>query len=269
MRSLLFVLAAACALPAAAQDLTLFRMSDVDLRDPHVFVSIGVCVDATTQFNDELQQSVQLDEDADGELDASYILQFLPLDQSQPTNFAAAGSARCAPPFTAATCGPIEAPFFAEDVPISNAGTCLAELPGTTRPYAPAVTPSTAQCWVSMPATVSVTLAGIPVTLRQVQVASTFAGDPATSLTNGLLRGFITETDANNTLIPAAFPFIGGRPLSSVLPGGSGACAGHSDKDMLGDGTLGWWFYLNYTAVPATDPFFDGFADGFENPPPP
>ena len=70
-----------------------------------------------------------------------------------------------------------------------------------------------------------------------------------------LLIGFISETDANATIIPTSFPLVGGQPLSKLLAGGSGACPGYSDKDT-DNGVVGWWFYLNFPAakVPWTGP---------------
>jgi hypothetical protein len=59
--------------------------------------------------------------------------------------------------------------------------------------------------------------------------------------------GFLREDVANAILIPASYPVIGGTPISKYLPGGTGGCAGHSDKDEH-LGQPGWWFYLNFTA---------------------
>jgi len=92
---------------------------------------------------------------------------------------------------------------------------------------------------------------GIPVTLTSAQVAARYVGNPAMSMTNGLLRGFISEADANATIIPASFPIVGGRPLSSLLAGGTNACPGHSDKDT-NNGVVGWWFYMNFPATRTT-----------------
>src|SRR5687768_17949768 len=104
--ALILVLAAAAlvAMPAGAQVDT-FRMTDLDLRDPHVYADIGFCVDVTENvFNNSLQQEIQTDGDGDGNLDASYVVQFMPLDQSQATNFAVAGVATCTAPAASTTC---------------------------------------------------------------------------------------------------------------------------------------------------------------------
>jgi len=47
---------------------------------------------------------------------------------------------------------------------------------------------------------------------------ATYSGNPAQTLLNGLLMGFISEADANATILPATLPLIGGKPLSIVLP---------------------------------------------------
>jgi hypothetical protein len=99
------------------------------------------------------------------------------------------------------------------------------------------------------------------VTLHDAQIAAKFNADPATTLSNGLVRGFLSEADADATIIPPSNPLIGSQPLSSLLPGGSGNCEPHSDKDVDGD-TVGWWFYFNFTA--ARVGLETIFADGFD-----
>ena len=78
--------------------------------------------------------------------------------------------------------------------------------------------------------------------------AATYVGDPATAETNGLIRGFISEADADATIIPASLPVVGGEPLSKLLPGGKENPAGHDDRDVR-EAVTGWWVYLNFTAT--------------------
>ncbi|MEO6065675.1 MAG: hypothetical protein ABIP49_07870, partial [Lysobacterales bacterium] len=72
---------------ASAQS-SLFRFSDMDLRDPHVYVDFLGCRDITDtpiagfSINAEIQDSIQNDGDGDGLLDRSTVVEFLPLDQS-------------------------------------------------------------------------------------------------------------------------------------------------------------------------------------------
>ena len=92
------------------------------------------------------------------------------------------------------------------------------------------------------------TLGDLAVTLGDVQLAGTFVGEVlVTSLESGLIRGFLSETDADLLLLPKDLPIVGGQPLSVLLPGGTNNCAFGDDRDMH-EGVLGWWFYFNYTA---------------------
>jgi hypothetical protein len=238
---------------------TAFRMNDLDLRDPHVFVSFLGCRDVTdTQLvgvsvNNELQTNIQTDGDNDGLLDLSAVLVFRPLNQTNnATTAAELHFANCTAPLASTSCSPNGAPTLAMTTSMTaTAGTCLSPIAGTLRPYTPAVTSPGGPCFSSTATTVTIDLGGIPITLNNARVGATFVGNPAMNLLNGLLIGFISETDANNTIIPASFPLVGGQPLSSLLPGGSGNCAGHNDKD-INSGVMGWWFYLNFTAPRVT-----------------
>jgi hypothetical protein len=67
---------------------TAFRLRDLDLRDPHVFVNFIGCRDVTDNplagfsVNGELQTNIQTDGDVDGDLDLSIATVFRPLDQA-------------------------------------------------------------------------------------------------------------------------------------------------------------------------------------------
>jgi cysteine-rich repeat protein len=241
---------------------TAFRMRDLDLRDPHVYVDALGCRDVTdTAFfgfavNGELQTSIQTDGDspADGLLDLSIATVFRPLDQSAATNAIEIHFPSCTTPLASTQCSrnpPASPPIMATATNMTS-GTCLLPVNGTTTAmYTPDVANATGPCYVSNAVTVTVNIAGIPITLNQARIAATYVGSPASNTVNGLLMGFISETDANNTTLPSSLPLVGGDPLSSLLPGGSGNCAGHSDADMNG-GVRGWWFYLNFTAPQVT-----------------
>jgi hypothetical protein len=255
--------------PLLVAQSTRFRLTDLDLRDPHVWAIAITCTDltdlASVGVNAQIQTSIQGDADGNGILDASTLLEFLPLDQSAATNLFDAGGADCTAPAATTTCGPIVAPLLAGNASLSTSATCGQPLAGTTRPYVPGIVNATAPCFASVTGTLILNLGGTPVTLTDAQIAATFVGNPATSVSNGLMRGFLSEADANATIIPATVPLIGGRPLSSVLPGGPGACPAFSDKDTGPGGVIGWYFYLNFPAQRLNeDPFSQGFADGFE-----
>jgi hypothetical protein len=241
---------------------TAYRMSDLDLRDPHVFVNFIACTDVTDtplagfSVNGSLQTAIQTDGDNDGYLNLSPTMVFEPLVQSTGTTALDFYFAQCTAPLVSTTCAPDPAsPEIVMTATSQTAGTCLSPIALTTHGYTPAITSAaaspTAACFASSPATVTLSLGGIPVTLQDARVAATYNGSPAASLVNGLLMGFLTQADADATSIPASFPLIGGKPLSSILPGGTGACPNFSDMDS-DNGVPGWWFYLNFTAPRTT-----------------
>ncbi len=244
-----------------------FRMTDLDIMDPHVYADLPFfgCTDITNSVplnlapsvNQMLEDAIQCDGDCgdagddDGELDLSFALQFDPLVQGH----LAMGSvdvmeATCTAPADSTTCGPggfSETANYASD----TMDACLAALPNTTRPYSPAVPVADAPCFATETVSLTIDVGGILIPLTDVTVGGTWVGTPATSISDGLLRGFLSEADADAIIIPSNIAIVGGEPLSSVLPGGTNACARHSDLDVGPDGTTpGWWFYLSFPAEP-------------------
>jgi hypothetical protein len=270
--NILTVIGLGAAMSARAQVDT-FRFSDLDLRDPHVFVTVPIlgCRDVTDvaiggfSVNGNLQTNIQTDADGNGFLDSSSLVQFFPLNQAASVNAFEYGAGSCTAPLATTVCTNVPPPAISGLANLLSTGTCAAPLPGTTQPYALMVSSSTAPCFSSPVGSIVLDVGGIPVTLSDASVSGTFVGVPANSINNGLLRGFIRETDANAAILPSTLPLIGGQPLSAILRGGTGNCAAGSDKD-LNNGVSGWWFYLNFPAsrVTLNDPFANGFANGFE-----
>jgi cysteine-rich repeat protein len=241
---------------------TAFRFNTLALRDPHAFVNFIGCIDVTdTNFtgfsvNGAITTAITTDgSDSDTLLDLSPTLVFRPLKQGNgQTTALDVYFADCTSPLATTSCKPGTLPPESVMSTAMTSGTCMQPFAGTTHGYNPGITSSTAPCFVSTATSVTLTLAGIPITLHDARVSATYSGSPATQVVNGLLEGFISETDANNTTLPASLPIVGGQPLSSLLAGGSGACPSYSDKDT-DNGVVGWWFYLNFTAptVPWSD----------------
>lgn len=245
---------------------TAFRFTTLALRDPHAFATVIFgCSDITESLagqaiNQQFTTNLTTDGDNDGFLDLSPVVVFRPLDQTPavmpPIELQ---FANCTPPPASTTCahdpGSQVVSLTATN---QTSGTCLGTLPNTVRPYTPAVTITTAPtggaCFASSASNITFTLAGVAITLTDAQIAAAYSGNPATGLTNGLLRGFLSETAANSIFLPMDLPIVGGRSLGSLLRGGTGNCASSSDKDT-NNGVVGWWFYLNFTATarPWTD----------------
>ncbi len=236
---------------------TVFRISDLDLRDPHLFVPLGpLCLDftdtpvPTTDFslNGSLAEAITTDGDGDGFLDLSLLHLFRPFDTlAEDLRFDQAGGL-CTAPIDGTVCDqdPVATPQVGSYDGLAD-GTCLAPLDGTTSGYSPAIVEPAAPCFVTAPQTVVLDLEGLTVPLTDTQLAASWVGDPVTHLGDGLMRGFLSEEDADNLLLPPELPVVGGQPLSSLLPGGTGSCAAGDDRDVH-QGTVGWWFYLNDTA---------------------
>lgn len=243
---------------------TAFRMDDLDLRDPHIYVSIPFtgCVDLTDMdimpfgmrvdsINTQLQTAITTDGDMDGNLDLSFVVVFRPLDQRSAGGNLDFYSAACSAPMSSTACSPGGATPDMASYTNQNAGTCLDVAPMSVRPYTPRVSTPAGPCFVTAPISITVSLGGgVTVPLERAQIAASYVGAPASGLSNGLLRGFLTQAAADATLLPMSLPVIGGDPLSSVLGGGRGACTRRDDRDDIdGDGTPdGWWFYLNFPA---------------------
>lgn len=240
-----------------------FRIDTLALRDPHVFVQLGTCADATDpsgplgpfSANAQVQNLLDTDgSDSDSYLDLNILTVFRPLQQPPvPGGMLEVRTANCLPPVGSEVCSPDANSPYLVGFQTQGAGTCLAPLGGTTGPnnigsYTPAIATSPAPCFATIPVTISFPFGLFTIPLQNVQASATYVGDPANQVINGLLTGFLTEADADNTFLPMGIILIGGRPVSSLLPGGTDCCATHTAKDMGPMGEPGWYFYLNFTA---------------------
>lgn len=241
---------------------TAFRISDLRLRDPHVFAPVPIfgCRDFTDQdiplapgsaFNAQINAPLNTDGNADGFLDSSTLLLFRPLDLSGAVRRIDLAAAQCTAPVAGTSCVAGADPPGQNTYATFNSGLCLGALAGTTGGYSPAVPSAAAPCFTGPQTSGGFSGGGVTLPLQAVRTAATVVGsNPVTELRPGLLRGFLTEAAADATLLPAELPIIGGRPLSSLFRGGTGNCStGPSDKDTL-DGVPGWWFYFEIRAVP-------------------
>ncbi|MGE5319217.1 MAG: hypothetical protein ACM3KD_03455 [Hyphomicrobiaceae bacterium] len=243
-----------------------FRIDSLALRDPHVFVLVLIsCNDVTNppgvlgfSVNGQITTQITTDADMNGLLDLSLLALFRPL--SQPPLAGAdveIATADCTTPLGGEVCSPDANPPQSTTYANQSSGVCLTPLAGTTGPnnsgsYSPAITTSAAPCFSTTPVTVTFPFGVFTIPLQNVRASATYVGDPAGQLIDGLMFGFLSETDADAILLPSTLPLIGGQPLSKQLPGGSGSCAAHTAKDIGPLGQPGWYFYLNYTAHQVT-----------------
>lgn len=244
-----------------------FRLQDLDLRDPHVYLDLTPfgCFDFTDQelpfglgpsLNARLQSTLESDVDpADGRLDASYLLAFRPFAEDAAGERLDLQSGDCAAPESTTSCvaepGSVPQTVVYDGVDV---GLCLAPLPGTTGSYSPAIVAPAAPGFVSAPRALPFGFGGVALPLRGARIGARFVDTSIDHLGDGLMAGFLAESDADQILLPADLPVVGGEPFSILLPGGSGNCAAHDDRDQL-DGVSGWWFYFAFPArrVPFTE----------------
>jgi cysteine-rich repeat protein len=234
---------------------TAYRIDSLLLRDPHAFTQVFFfCPDITGQLNDEFAAAITTDDDGDNLLDLSIVQVFRPLDQSAASTPAEAHFPDCTAPMSSTSCTST-GNGISLTATNQSSGTCLSPLANTTGGYSPAITNSTSPCFADNATDLDIDVGGLIITLRSARVAATYVGNPAGTLVNGLIAGFLTETDADNTFIPDDIAVVGGEPLSSVLPGGAGNCSSNDDRDTGPGGESGWWIYLNFqaTQVPWTD----------------
>lgn len=237
-----------------------YRWTDLDLRDPHVYADLPLfgCNDvtdttplgATSSANHQIEISISSDADFDGQLDLTSLLAFRPFDALADAGRLDQGGGACAPPSPPASCDwrmpPIPRTVDSDGF---AGGTCLEPLVDTTQGYSPAVGSIVGPCFVSEAADTSILLLGARVPIRAARSAAQLgAGDPPLSLSPGLWTGFLRESDADAALV--TLPILGTAPLSSYLPGGTGNCAAHDDRDLGPEGESGWWVYFNFVASP-------------------
>src|SRR6185503_19462381 len=108
-------------------------------------------------------------------------------------------------------------------------------------------------CFATDAQTIVLVLQGTSLTLYDARVGAQYSGDPATGLTTGLIRGFVTEEDAKVTIVPLQDLAGGSRSLASLLRGGDGNCKdpapAKGDRDTDPNGRSGWYFYLSFSAA--------------------
>lgn len=263
---------AASTVPASART---FLITELAVKDPHVFVSLPLfgCTDVTNvvplspgnSFNEIVAEDLVTDDNNDGFLDLAPIIVFLDpesvttsvgadaggfeIDPTDPGGEAAFHFASCSYPRETTACTrDLDVTVDYAEYTNGISGTCLVPLPGTTSGYSPPIVTPGAPCFVSDPFPMLLLFSGLPVPLEGTQVAATY--DAPFELLDGLIRGFLSEAAADSVTFDPSIPMVGGQTLASVLPGGSGSCAGHDDLDVGPDGeTPGWWVYLNFRAV--------------------
>jgi len=230
---------------------TAFRLNSVAVRDPHLFaqiIPIGDPTDITeSQVNEPLTAALNMDGEGDSPPDGFYDLGFAlllqPLDQTDGgTGGLVFANAQCA-----AGDAPSECSLLATTVEYPSTftsqvqGLCQEANPANLTNYDPAPGSTSGPCFVSAGAAVTIATSSFALPLENATVAARYVGDPAGNLVEGTLIGWVSIAAAESAVLAEDLPVVGGEPLSEILL--------ESDRD---DGGTGWWFHIDFTAVPAT-----------------
>eukprot|EP00808_Paulinella_micropora_P000079 g68157.t1 len=254
-----------------------FRIIPFDLRDPHVFVQYTfLCVDitdgtpisGTPGLNQQILNYLSKDGNNDGYYDLSMVLTMDPFSMQPAGGLLEWEPADCTVRTAAnpvSVCTTKTPPYIAPTPYTSMAmGTCLNVISGTVKPYTPPVTVPTAPCFSSASTNfvLEPKIIGTALPLYDAKMGATVTGQAPYNLTNGLLYGFLKESDANTIRIPANVAFVGNKTIANLLPGGTGSCrASDNQKDTHPVYGTGWWMYFNFagegvkcTTVPSPFP---------------
>ncbi|MEM7159366.1 MAG: hypothetical protein AAF799_41390 [Myxococcota bacterium] len=245
-----------------------FRFTSLNIRDPHLFSPSLCTVDITdlpeqginAQINSGLNNDNTLP--PDGLLSLGIMIELDPLAPAHTCGplQGRMGTADCTAPVETTTCA-FSAGKLVTETPYVNhpqgGEPCLLPDPDELSPegYVPLPTGTDADegpC-LRMMGAISFTLEfpQFPLALQMTNAAAQYVGDPADGLVEGFLRGFLTVSSAQATVLPDDLPVVGGHAISELLaagPGGPGhiTCA-HDDRDADG-GLDGWWFHMNFEA---------------------
>jgi hypothetical protein len=235
-----------------------FRITELQLRDPHVFAG-------TTDITEQqvLGQSVNRtlipdkltkDADGDGAIDVSVVALLAPFDPTAtPGGMATLTFVNASCPVNGganAACKPLagnkglETTWTLEQ---RQSGNCLEPMQGTTSSYMPAITIPSGPCFLSAEGNdLTMDLGGIKIDVTAARVSATYQSQPA-GLVKGLLAGFVTRAAAEAATLPSVSgSMVGGESLSMYIR------MRDYDQSTSPNGQDGFWMYLNFVAKPIT-----------------
>ncbi len=243
---------------------TAFRMYSLTLLDPTIKFAPGCNEGIHPLVNNGLTEATVEDKSTfapvdalDGLIDLGFVFTFGPQNQgdaeSTRASFTISDCDRLSKPSPAVNpspCSPtITQPesFTPFDITTQAAGDCLAVIPDTADQTVNPVVPGDNGCWVSPEIDFVVALGTVvQIPLSQTRIAATWDDDPASNIVGGLIRGFLSEEDAESTLIDPTTAFIGGQNLKQSF--GSDLSMGDCDTRDDNDGVMGYWVYLAFEA---------------------
>jgi len=242
---------ASCTIPSVP--ITAFRVTSLELVDPHFYAELGPsCNDITETVNTLITSSIR-----DYSLNALGLFQPLNLARgTNPTEIVFGGSCM---PGTPDRCqiGTGSTVATTANNMLPAAAVCLAPDASRLNPsYSGTVNTASGPCFVTDEQTFAVDFGAALINLSAAQMAGTYVGGSTPSrVVNGVIVGFLSETEAQSITFDATLPLVGGDTMYEHLaanraPGS--ACetvAGFDvdDRDTFA-GESGFWFYMNFEA---------------------
>jgi hypothetical protein len=201
-----------------------FRITELYLRDPHLFAGIR---DLTEQpvLNVSVNQillpnKLGTDADGDGFLDVSILLRTPPFEAISTNSILEMDSVKCtANPRGRCTRDPDSRLHASWPIELRTSGPCLEPLAATTSGYTPAITLPVVPCIVtSTGIDIVFNLGGVEVPVTAARVSATTRLQPSAALVSGLLAGFVTNTAAMRATLPLdAGPLAAGSSLNDYV----------------------------------------------------
>jgi hypothetical protein len=236
---------------AGPAPVTVFRVTELYLRDPHLFIGVsditempvlGVSINRTL-----IPNKLTMDADHDGFLDLSMLLQLQPLDPLSTTATLTLTEGHCAAdPSGTKPCAPSTSAPLAAAWPItySTTGTCLEPIAGSTSSYQPTIAVPQTPCFATSAGhDLVINLGGVAVQVSAARVSASQRLQPAPALVSGLISGFVSSTSAMRAILPADVGApLAGSALSNYVR--------QQDYDLATSPTMenGFWLYLNFVA---------------------
>lgn len=232
----------------ANEDTRLFRLTEIKLRDPHLFLDVTDITDEpflTVSVNGSLlKNGLEMDYDGDGFLDVSILVALKPRTPALDSGELHVVDGQC-PVATPDRCAVHTAPTLDTTWKLSSPsdGPCLKPIEESTSDFDPPVELPAKPCFVGDKGeSLVVNLAGILLTLSKVRISARLDdSSSAGQLVDGLIMGFMSDEAASDAKLPSYLPLVAGESITSFLR--------DEDRDMDGE-TSGWWLYLNFVADP-------------------
>ncbi|MGB1278002.1 MAG: hypothetical protein ACPG77_19815, partial [Nannocystaceae bacterium] len=189
-------------------DYDIFRINSIEIADPHFYDPILCAADITGMVNPQLSDGVTMDTDDDGKLDLNLMLLYDGFDQNTDGDCDFA-TGECLVPLADPFCN-FGDNGSAEPTSYMNADACL--MPDPDHLSHGDIPQVAGPCFTtSLLPSYTLSLGDFSLPLQNLEISATYVGDPATEMTNGILRGFLTEEDAMSTVLPEDIPVVGGR----------------------------------------------------------